>query len=1153
MIVLGNRKGPRAQRRPRRAAGLAALALAAAMCVSGFSVAPAQARDFEVPVFVAPGRNQDQSPSTTAGAHPFELENFLAVNREETTEELPNGGHEGPIANIKDLGFDLPAGMAINAATFPQCSQEAFNGGNCSAAAQVGVARVSLADGQGSTTAPIFNLVPPPGMPAQFGYQVLLSAVRVDFNVRSGSDYGVSAHLDGLSEAFGLMTSSLELWGVPGDPGHDPLRYTGDGQPAPGPYPEPAPYRSLLSNPTSCDGPLVTTMEATTWQSPGQTTSAADFEAPAMVGCSQLDFNPTIEAKPTTNLADSPTGLAVKLQVPQNKNGEGLAAAELRKTKITLPQGLTLNPSLANGLGSCSAQQIGYTGPSNERQLLRYDLPPGAYSGSFTVSFGGQTTAPISALATRSEVTEAIEGLPGLAGNVAISGAQGGWLVNFTGALAGTDVARLTGTVTDNPSQSVAVSGEGGTFSLSFEGHSTASLPFDASAEEIQEALRAIPAIGLGNLFPGNVFVTATGTKGDTRSFQVTFAEELAGTQPTLTASSSLTGAGAGVVVIPVPPAPSRSLSVATLGGIAPGTPQFTEAPATCPDASRIGTARIDALGVSSRPLEGIVYLATPHENPFDSLLAFYISVNDPQSGVVIKLPGLIEADPATGRLTATISEFPQLPLEDLQLEFFKGSAAPFKTGNVCGSYAVEAEITPWTAPESVVATAKDSFSIEKGAGAGACVQDENSAPNTPKFEAGTFEPTGGAYSPFTLKLTRQDGTQQLAGLDTTLPKGLLAKLAGIPYCADAALEAAAAESGKQESASPSCPAASQVGNVNVSAGAGPAPYYLEGDVYLAGPYKGAPLSLAAITPAVAGPFDLGDVVTRVALYLDRETTQVHAVSDSIPSILQGVPLDLRSILLNLNRGQLTLNPTSCGSTAISGFATALSGQSVALSEHFQVGECGKLGFKPKLALNLKGSTKRKGNPALKAVLSGREGDANIAQLSLALPKYELLDNAHIKAESVCTTAQFAASQCPAASVYGHAKAVSPLLGQPLEGPVFMRSSSNSLPDLVADLRGQIDIALDGRIDTVKGGLRTSFENVPDVPISEFVLELQGGKKGLIENASNICANPAKATALFAGQNGKSFKQNPALGSRCKKKAHKGGKGKRRSGRQVGK
>lgn len=1119
---------------------------AAALCLAGLVPLGAQARDFEIPIFVSPGRNQDLSPSVTAGAHPFELFNSFAVDRSPTADELPNGGHEGPTENVKNLSFELPSGMVASAASFPQCNQEAFSGGNCPATTQVGVAQADLADGQAAATVPIFNMVPPPGIPAQFAYRLLLSNVRIDFHVRSGGDYGLTASMDGLSESFGIFTSSVSIWGVPGDPGHDSLRFTGGGSPAPGPYPEPPPFRALLSNPTSCNGPLATTMDASTWQHPEQVTSAAVFEAPAMGGCGQLDFNPRIEAKTTTNLADSPSGLAVDVQVPQNKDAEGLAAAHLRQVKFMLPGGLTVNPSAANGLGSCTAGQIGFTELSNERQLLRYDLPPVKFSGSFVVNFNGQNTAPIAATASRSEVTQALETLPGLAGNVSLRGSQGGWIVELTGALAGTDVPPMSGTVTDNPSQKVTVTGEGGTFTLSFGGGTTKALPFDASAEEVQAALREIPAIGLENLYPGNVFVTLGKVEEGKRSYEVIFAEDLAGPQSTMSAASSLSGPGAGVSVVPVPPPPSHELSVATLGGVAPGTARFTEGAGECPNSSKIGTARIDAPAVVGHPLEGVVYLATPHQNPFDSLLAFYISVNDPQSGVVTKLPGLIEADPQTGQLTMTISEMPQLPFENISFELFKGSTAPLKTGIACGTFRVGSDLTPWTAPQSVVVHSTDTFTIEKGAGAGACVNDEPSAPNTPTFEAGTFEPTGGLYSPFTLKLTRQDGTQQLSTVDATLPKGMIAKLAGIPYCSEAALASAAAKSGRQELSAPSCAAASRVGAVNVGAGAGPTPFYLQGNVFLAGAYKGAPLSLAAIVPAVAGPFDLGDVVVRIALHLDSELAQIHAVSDPLPSILDGIPLSIRSVLLSLDRGQFTLNPTNCGSTAITGTAAALTGQAVALNEHFQVGECGKLGFKPKLALSLKGSTKRRGNPSLSAEFTPRAGDANLGQAIISLPKTALLDNAHI--QGVCTRADFAASNCPANSVYGYAKAVTPLLDSPIQGPVYLRSSDTSLPDLVADLGGQINFVIGARIDKTRGGgIRASFENVPDVPITNLSLTLSGGKTGLIQNGAKVCARANKAAVLLGGQNGKTINVSPVVANGCKKtgKARKGAKHKR--------
>jgi hypothetical protein len=281
-------------------------------------------------------------------------------------------------------------------------------------------------------------------------------------------------------------------------------------------------------------------------------------------------------------------------------------------------------------------------------------------------------------------------------------------------------------------------------------------------------------------------------------------------------------------------------------------------------------------------------------------------------------------------------------------------------------------------------------------------------------------------------------------------------------------------------------------------------------------------------------------------MHLDSEAAQIRAVSDPLPSILDGIPLSIRSVLLSLDRGQFTLNPTNCGSTAITGAASALTGQALLLSEHFQVGECGKLGFKPKLALSLKGSTKRRANPSLSAQFTPRGGDANLGQAIITLPKTALLDQAHI--QGVCTRADFAASHCPADSVYGYAKALTPLLDSPIQGPVYLRSSDTSLPDLVADLGGQIKFVIGARIDATRGGgIRASFENIPDIPLSQFSMTLSGGKTGLIENGAKVCARANKAAVLLGGQNGKTVNAGPVVANGCKKtgKARKGAKQKR--------
>jgi hypothetical protein len=278
----------------------------------------------------------------------------------------------------------------------------------------------------------------------------------------------------------------------------------------------------------------------------------------------------------------------------------------------------------------------------------------------------------------------------------------------------------------------------------------------------------------------------------------------------------------------------------------------------------------------------------------------------------------------------------------------------------------------------------------------------------------------------------------------------------------------------------------------------------------------------------------LGTVVVRAAIHVDPETAQVSVTSDPLPQFLEGIPVTYRTVHVAINRPGFTLNPTSCARMQVTGTAKSISGGSTALSSPFQVGGCASLAFKPKLALRLKGGTRRSAHPALRAILTMPEGGANIASTSVTLPHSEFLENAHIK--TICTRVQFAANNCPAGAIYGRARAVTPLLDKPLEGPVYLRSSSHELPDLVADLNGQIHVILDGRIDSVNGGIRTTFETVPDAPVSKFVLEMQGGKKGLLVNSTNLCAKANRATVLFDGQNGKVANSKPALANSCRKK-----------------
>jgi hypothetical protein len=901
---------------------------------------------FGLQSFLVPTVGLGGDLETQAGGHPFTLSTRLGLDTE-VRSGPEEKGLPTSVADVRDILIDLPPGLAGSAVSTPAtCTFAQLSGegaglekhSGCPDESIVGSLRTEP-EYTTSVQSPLYNMVPPHGVAAEFGYLDVLNTAHV-----------LAISLVPTPQGYVLRTTSPEvpqitLTNIIADVFGDPAARDSGREPQATDVP-------TFTEPADCDGqPLITSVHLDSWQHPGTYNPdgspnlaepnwvTASSEAPPVSGCNKLAglFKPTLTATPSTNQGDSPTGLEVDLKLPQQTGPETLATPPLKKAVVTLPEGMTVNPSSANGLAGCSLAQIG------------------------------------------------------------------------------------------------------------------------------------VSAAGIPNA-----------------------------------------------------------------------------APPQCPDASKIGTVELETPALPGT-LEGQIYVAKQTENPFGSLLALYIVVNDPKTGVVVKLPGEIKADPSSGQLTTVIDNSPQFPFTELRTKFFAGQKAALRTPAVCAPYKVTSQMTPWSAPESgPPATPAGTFKITQG-----CAENAAAEPNKPAFSAGTLNPTAGLYSPFVLKLSREDGSQELKGLNVALPPGLIGKLAGVGECSEAQIAAAKSREheggGAQEQASPSCPASSEVGTVTVGAGAGLTPYYTQGHAYLAGPYKGAPLSLATITPAVAGPYDLGNVVVRTALQVDPYTTQITAVSDEIPHILHGIPLDIRSVVLNMNKPNFTLNPTSCEKKSITGSLTSVLGGSAPLTNSFQVGGCKSLGFAPHLALSLKGGTKRNKNPALTATLTYPKGNyANIASAQVTLPHSAFLDQAHIG--TVCTRVQFAAHACPAGSVYGKAIAYSPLLDKPLSGPVYLRSSSNKLPDLVADLNGQIEVTLDGKIDTGKGGgIRNTFTAVPDAPVSKFVLSLEGGKQGLLVNSENLCGPKAKTHAIadFTGQNGKVYNTTPKVQNSCNgkgKKHHKASK-----------
>jgi hypothetical protein len=551
--------------------------------------------------------------------------------------------------------------------------------------------------------------------------------------------------------------------------------------------------------------------------------------------------------------------------------------------------------------------------------------------------------------------------------------------------------------------------------------------------------------------------------------------------------------------------------------------------PAACPENAKVGTLSVTSAALPG-PLPGYIYLGEPKPgDPYRLVLAAS------GFGVNVKIIGSVRANPATGQLVTVFDHLPQAPFSDFNMHFFGSERGLLVTPTQCGTYPVKSTFTPW---DGLLAkqSSEQFFSLDRGPEGTACpgpVLGFN-----PGFEAGVTDKSAGQPAPFELRLTRSDGEQTLSGLTVKTPPGLSARLAGVAYCPDAALAAAELPtySGLSELAAPICPASSLIGTAVTGAGAGTHPVYLPGKVYLAGPYKGAPLSLAVVTPAVSGPYDLGTVVVRAALHIDPTDAHITAVSNPLPRILEGIPLRIRSVLLMLDRPNFTVNPTDCEPFDIAADIAGGQGTLAARHARFQIANCAELPFSPKLRLRLKGGVTRAKNPAVRAVLTALPGEANIARTIVKLPYGEQIDQSHIN--NPCTRVQFAANQCPASSVIGTAVAESPLLEKPLAGNVYLRSSSHTLPDMVVALRGQVDIDLAARIDSVHQALRTSFETVPDVPVSKFRLNLFGGKRGLLINGYNLCKTRRKGRLTLVGQNNLVSSQPLAIHPSCGKARH---------------
>jgi hypothetical protein len=847
--------------------------------------------------------------SRQAGAHPDLTFRFA----------MPLDGANKPLEGVKDVDVDLPKGFIGNPTAAAECPSELLadedNFPNCTPATQVGYAELSLRSvGGGPSTqkVAVFNLTHGLDEPARFGFNYSGVVGVIKGRVRPG-DYGLSAGSFSISQATGIEAVRITLWGVPADPSHDSVRQSHELTMA-GPFDGPSlRYLSgsgllkvdaapvpFLTSPTSCTAdPVSFKLRGDSWEHPGawdeRTLSAdADGVPLAFEGCERLGFKPSVAVDPLVRAADSPTGLKVAIKVPQSQDPDGLATAHVRRVKMVFPEGMSVSPSSAAGLGACSPAQIGL----------------------------GTNDAP------------------------------------------------------------------------------------------------------------------------------------------------------------------------------------------SCPQSSKLGTVRIDT-PVLADPLDGDIILASQNDNPFHSLVALYIAVRGP--GFNLKLPGKVDLDPVTGRLTATFENTPQLPFSEMQVDFNGGSQAALATPTRCGNYTTHTEVTSWA---SDVPVALDSpMTIDQNCAAKAFA---------PSFAAGTTNPAAGRYSPFTFTLTRSDGMPMLSQVSSVLPKGMLADIGSVPQC-----DPIPANAGF-------CPAASRIGSTTVLSGPGAQPLGLTGTVYLTGPYKDAPfgLSIAVNTAGQSGPFDLGVVVVRAGLYVDRTDARVTVKTDPLPTIIQGIPLRLRQVNVTIDREKFLFNPTSCEKQSIFGSFQALGGGSSNQAIPFQVAGCADLKLKPSLKFALKGkkSTKDGTYPGVEATLTDPGGGSNYRQVEAKIPLALVLEPEN--AQALCKPEQAKAYNCPKTSIIGTATAKS-VLPHALTGPIYFVEGRRidakthreraTLPNLWIPLSADgvtIDVRAKSQVDAINR-LVVTFPDLPDAPIRSFKMKVNGGKHGvLVVTGKSTCDRDMGVDMRYTGQNG---------------------------------
>jgi hypothetical protein len=921
--------------------------------------APGEATPLGVEVFELTPEEVGGAVDAQAGSHPFQFTTTFDISESITRGAGPDAGREEPVPSVlpKDVDVKLPPGLVGNPTAYPRCTLAQFSAERCAADTVLGVATVKVHEILGMITdaVPIFNLEPSEGEPARFGFAPAGVPVFLETAVRTGSDYGVSVRAENVPETVGFLANTLTFWGVPGDSRHDPAREAAPTSGGAFSQSDPEPFLSL---PTSCTGELQSSLEMDAWEQPGvfvpePPASSGDplfasLPMPALDGCSLPPFAAEIRVSPDSPAASSPSGVSADVHVPQAEalNEEGLAPADVKNITVTLPEGVTPNPSVADGLAVCTLTQIGYLG--------------------------------------------------------------------------------------QNPQTHVR---------------------------------------------------------------------------------------------------------------------EFTDEEPSCPDASKLASVTIKTpLLPAGQYVKGFVYLAAPQnfagipENPFSSLLAGYVVAKDPISGVLVKLPAKVTLNQATGQITTSVEDAPQLPFEDAEFEFFAGERAPLATPARCGAYTTGASFEPWTNTEQSLEDLRSSsaFEITSGPHGGAC--PGATLPFAPTLSSQTTNVDAGAFTPLSTTLAREDGQQALQSVVLHYPPGVTGILKGVPLCPEAQANIGA------------CGAESLIGEATAAVGVGEDPFTVTGGkVYLTERYDGAPFGLSIVTPAKAGPFDLQEgrpVIVRAKLEINPRSSALTVLTSAIPTIIEGIPLQIKDVNVTITRPAFTINPANCDQTAITGTVNGTEAASAPVSVPFQLTNCASLSFRPELAVSTGGHGSKADGTGLHFKIAYPK-DALGTQAWFHEMRFDLPKQLPARLETLqkaCRSTTFETNEaaCPPASIIGHATVHTQLLPVPLTGPVYFVSYGNAkFPETVIVLQGYgITAELHGEtfINETTGVTSATFKTLPEVPFETAEVTIPAGPYSEfaasvpLQDHYNLCGQNLKMPTLFIASDGAEIHQNTPIGiTGCKK------------------